>query len=197
MTEQQTAYGAKTRVRFPEHPEIFKVQNPDGSRNYCREHGEEVKTHDCDLYYYLTDSLLHFDAITELLEDNKYSYLYKTLINHFFREFATLVHFLEKEFGSIIKVQITDSGINEQVIGVSSSFQKPSEKERSQDMERERDLRVLQRFDKKRVGIIDFIKGLEGLFQLSDRDEQNVTIFNKLVDDFADRLKQAFAEANS
>lgn len=109
---------------------------------------------------------------------------------------TTLVHFLEEEFGSVIEVQITDT-INKQVIGVSSSFQKPTEKKRSQDMERERDFRILQRFDKKRVGVIDFIKGLEGLFQISERNEQTVTIFNKLVDDFADRLKKAFASANS
>lgn len=113
MTKQQKPYGAKNRVRFQEHPEIFKVQNPDGSR-YETEKGYEVKTHKLDLHSFFMDHIIHLESVAKLLEDNPNNFLYNTLIERLERQLDVMWHFFRQEIGEAY-VDFTD----DQIIGVS------------------------------------------------------------------------------
>lgn len=58
-------------------------------------------------------------------------------------------------------------------------------------------LRSLRRMESRVEGFMNHIGAIESLLNLSDKIEQSTTFFNKMVDDLADRLKQAFNSINS
>ncbi len=104
-------------VVFPGSPEIFKVQNPDGSLSYFSK--DHIKLNVCndDIFDYLDLLIDNFKHLTHLINynpDNTYNFLFETFIGHFEKKIDLLCHFLRQEVG-IIEVSTAD----DEIVGVS------------------------------------------------------------------------------